>query len=88
MEATAQIKIALDNIRHYSGMVNQLTKDQLNLDFTRYDMAESNGTYRLDLLGAFGSFTNDIVIRCDGMASLLKSAEALDSKLTPLGGIK
>jgi hypothetical protein len=87
MEAAAEIRSALKNIRYYAEQIEALARRQFDRDMEiglATGMNPEPGSVRFDCLGCIGAATKWIDTYCDNIESNVKHAESQDSKLRPL----
>lgn len=81
MQTANEIKSAADNIRYYSQRINELVRQQIELDVRTGDINAQVGSIRFDCLGAIDSGASLINVYCHNIEANLKVATEQDKKL-------
>lgn len=81
MKITKEIQSNLNNIRYYTGKINDLAKKQLAEDVALGEVNVNVATDRFNALGCVGTACEWVSIYCDNIQSNLKVAEAVDKEL-------
>lgn len=81
MQTANEIRSAVDNIRYYSQRINELVRQQIELDVRLKDINAQVGSIRFDCLGAIDSGVALINVYCHGIEANLKVAVEQDRKL-------
>ena len=84
MEASNEIKSAVNNIKYYSNQIAELARKQIDRDVTNGNLLGISiepGTLRFDSLGSISAASDWIDTYCENILSNVRNAELLDSKL-------
>ena len=84
MQTATEIASNLKNLRYYTDKINELARQQFDLDFKRgqeIGMSQGPGSIRFDCMGAIQSACTWIETYCDHIAANLESAVKQDKVL-------
>lgn len=81
MKITKEIQSNLNNIRYYTGKINDLARKQLNEDAGLDEVNVNVATKRFNALGCVGVDCEWLNIYCDNIEANLKTAESVDKEL-------
>jgi len=84
VQTASEIESAINNIRYYTGKIEELSRQQFNMDCERAAQLGINtdpGALRFDCLGAIKANCDWIETYCDGIVNNLKIAAEQDKIL-------